>query len=65
MRSASYENGIDVSVLPFLTDQIDDLERLGILPGHRDKLLHSIACLELVTPSSICRQRKGLVVPFS
>jgi class 3 adenylate cyclase/tetratricopeptide (TPR) repeat protein len=37
------ENGIDFSVLPYLTDQ--DLEKLGVLLGHRRKLLHSIASL--------------------
>jgi class 3 adenylate cyclase len=38
------ENAIDVSVLPDLTDQ--DLEKLGILLGHRRKLLRAIANLE-------------------
>ena len=35
------ENGIDFSVLPDLTDQ--DLEKLGVLLGHRRKLLRAIA----------------------
>jgi class 3 adenylate cyclase/predicted ATPase len=35
------ENGVDLSVLPDLTDQ--DLEKLGILLGHRRKLLRAIA----------------------
>ncbi|MBR0754582.1 AAA family ATPase [Bradyrhizobium jicamae] len=35
------ENGIDFSVLPELTDQ--DLERLGVLLGHRRKMLRVIA----------------------
>jgi class 3 adenylate cyclase len=35
------ENGIDFSVLPDLTDQ--DLEKLGVLLGHRRKLFRSIA----------------------
>jgi class 3 adenylate cyclase/tetratricopeptide (TPR) repeat protein len=34
------ENGIDLSVLPDLTDQ--DLEKLGVLLGHRRKLLRAI-----------------------
>jgi predicted ATPase/class 3 adenylate cyclase len=34
------ENAIDVSVLPDLTDQ--DLEKLGVLLGHRRKLLRAI-----------------------
>jgi hypothetical protein len=33
------ENAIDFSVLPDLTDQ--DLEKLGILLGHRRKLLRA------------------------
>jgi hypothetical protein len=37
------ENGIDFGVLAYLTDQ--DLEKLGVLLGHRRKLLHSIANL--------------------
>jgi class 3 adenylate cyclase/tetratricopeptide (TPR) repeat protein len=35
------ENGIDVGVLPELTDQ--DLDRLGVLLGHRRKMLRAIA----------------------
>ncbi len=35
------ENGVDLSVLPDLTDQ--DLEKLGVLLGHRRKLLRAIA----------------------
>src|SRR5205823_10782068 len=35
------ENGIDVSVLPELTDQ--DFDRLGVLLGHRRKMLRAIA----------------------
>ena len=38
------ENAIDDSVLPDLTDQ--DLEKLGVLLGHRRKLLRAIANLE-------------------
>jgi class 3 adenylate cyclase/predicted ATPase len=38
------ENAIDVSVLPDLTDQ--DLEKLGVLLGHRRKMLRAIAELE-------------------
>jgi class 3 adenylate cyclase/tetratricopeptide (TPR) repeat protein len=40
------ENGIDFSVLPDLTDQ--DLEKLGVLLGHRRKLLRAIADLEAI-----------------
>jgi class 3 adenylate cyclase/predicted ATPase len=35
------ENGIDVSVLSYLTDQ--DLEKIGVLLGHRRKMLAAIA----------------------
>ena len=37
------ENGIDVSVLRYLTDQ--DLEKIGVLLGHRRKMLAAIADL--------------------
>ena len=43
------ENGIDFSVLPDLTDQ--DLEKLGVLLGHRRKLLRAIADLEAIEKS--------------
>ena len=35
------DNGIDVSVLPHLADQ--DLEKVGVLLGHRRKMLAAIA----------------------
>jgi hypothetical protein len=38
------ENGIDVSVLRYLTDQ--DLEKVGVLLGHRRKILAEIAKLD-------------------
>jgi SAM domain (Sterile alpha motif) len=38
------ENGIDVSVLRYLSDQ--DLEKIGVLLGHRRKMLAVIAQLE-------------------
>ena len=37
-------NGIDFTVLPALTDK--DLEKLGLLLGHRRKLLRAIAALD-------------------
>jgi hypothetical protein len=40
-EAAFRENAIDRSVLPDLTDQ--DLEKLGVLLGHRRKLLRAIA----------------------
>jgi hypothetical protein len=42
------DNGIDFSVLPDLTEQ--DLKDLGVLLGHRRKLLRAIAELD-GTPS--------------
>jgi SAM domain (Sterile alpha motif) len=38
------ENRIDLSVLPDLTDH--DLEKLGVVPGDRRKMLRAIANLE-------------------
>jgi class 3 adenylate cyclase/predicted ATPase len=43
-EAAFRENAIDLSVLPDLTDQ--DLEKLGVLLGHRRKLLRAIAELD-------------------
>ena len=40
------DNAIDLSVLPDLTDQ--DLEKLGVLLGHRRKLLRAIADFEAI-----------------
>ena len=37
------DNAIDLSVLPDLTDQ--DLEKIGVLLGHRRKILRAIAAL--------------------
>jgi class 3 adenylate cyclase len=44
------ENAIDDSVLPDLTDQ--DLEKLGVLLGHRRKLLRALANLEAIPMSA-------------
>jgi class 3 adenylate cyclase/tetratricopeptide (TPR) repeat protein len=43
-------NGIDLSVLPDLTDS--DLEKLGVLLGHRRKMLRAIAQLHGVAPAT-------------
>src|SRR5262249_13441522 len=43
-EAAFRENAIDTEVLPDLTDQ--DLEKLGVLLGHRRKLLRAIAILQ-------------------
>src|SRR5215472_9952326 len=42
------ENGIDVSVLRYLTDQ--DLEKIGVLLGHRRRMLAAIAELSGAAP---------------
>jgi class 3 adenylate cyclase/tetratricopeptide (TPR) repeat protein len=47
---AFHDNAIDVSVLPDLTDQ--DLEKLGVLLGHRRKLLRAIAGFETIEKSA-------------
>jgi len=44
------ENGIDFGVLPDLTDQ--DLEKLGVLLGHRRKILRAIVNLKDIEKSS-------------
>jgi len=44
------ENGIELSVLPDLTDQ--DLEKLGVVVGHRRKMLRAIADLAPASKSS-------------
>jgi class 3 adenylate cyclase len=43
------ENGVDLSVLPDLTDQ--DFEKLGVLLGHRRKMLRAIGELSGVEKS--------------
>jgi len=59
------ENGIDETVLPDLTDQ--DLEKLGVLLGHRRKLLRAIANLENVEkgPFAIPTPAAPPVTPIS
>ena len=49
------ENGIDLGVLPELTDQ--DFDRLGVLLGHRRKMLRVIA--ELKQAEVITEQARG------
>jgi class 3 adenylate cyclase len=45
------ENGIDVSALPHLTDQ--DLKDIGVLLGHRRKMLAAISELAGATPAPL------------
>ena len=54
------ENGIDASVLHYLTDQ--DLEKIGVLLGHRRKMLAAIAELHGTTPLT---PERGAVEPKS
>src|SRR5215831_7149287 len=49
-EAAFRENAIDVEVLPDLTDQ--DLETLGVLLGHRRKLLRAIVSLQEIKKSA-------------
>ena len=49
------ENGIDASILRYLTDQ--DLEKIGVLLGHRRKMLAAIAELHGTTPLTPERRR--------
>ena len=54
------ENGIDASILRYLTDQ--DLEKIGVLLGHRRKMLAAIAELHGTTPLT---PERGAVEPKS
>jgi hypothetical protein len=50
-ETAFRENAIDAEVLPDLTDQ--DLEKLGVLLGHRRKLLRAIANLQGIEKGAV------------
>ena len=54
------ENAIDFSVLPDLTDQ--DLEKLGVLLGHRRKMLRAIAALD-DSPAAVDATKRWLPPP--
>src|SRR5262245_65986266 len=59
------ENGIDVGVLPELKDE--DFDRLGVLLGHRRKMLRAIAELnqaELTEAHRHDAERRHLTVMF-
>ena len=51
------ENGIDVSVLRHLTDQ--DLKDIGVLLGHRRKMLAAIGELAGAAPGNTCSPPPG------
>jgi SAM domain (Sterile alpha motif) len=58
------ENGVDVSVLPHLTDQ--DLKDLGVLLWHRRKMLATIAELAgavQAPPQSAIQSRSPKILP--
>ncbi len=62
------ENGIDAEVLPDLTDA--DLEKLGVVLGHRKRLLKAIAGLNVPSasvvsaPAADAAERRQLTVMF-
>ena len=62
VEGAFRENAVDAEVLHDLTDQ--DLERLGVLLGHRRKLLRAIATLD-VRPASGSPQQPSPMLPES
>jgi class 3 adenylate cyclase len=49
-ESAFRDNAIDAEVLPELTEA--DLEKLGVLLGHRKRILRAIATLDDVAPAA-------------
>ena len=50
------ENGVDLESLPLLSES--DFEKLGVLLGHRKKLLKALAELNDTTASDIAAQSK-------
>ena len=50
-ETAFRDNGVDAEVLPDLTDA--DLEKLGVLLGHRKRLLKAIASLRRLATDRI------------
>ncbi|GEO16975.1 ATP-binding protein [Microvirga aerophila] len=54
-------NAVDAEVLPELGEA--DLEKLGVLLGHRKKLLKAIAALHDNQPSAVHRLREGTNAP--
>jgi predicted ATPase/class 3 adenylate cyclase len=60
-EQAFRDNAIDVEILPELTDA--DLEKLGVLLGHRKKLLKAIAALRTDEASSASLLQAGSSVP--
>ncbi len=67
-KSAFRDNAIDAEVLPELTEA--DLEKLGVLLGHRKRILRAIATLDGVAtpgpaaPARAEAERRQLTVVF-
>src|ERR1700722_10524432 len=55
------ENGVDAEVLPDLTD--GDLEKLGVLMGHRKRLLKAIAGLKSTATEPVQSQPAAKIEP--
>ena len=57
------ENGIDLSVLPDLTEQ--DLKEMGVILGHRRKILRAIANLEAEKSATVVPDAPAVPAPVS
>ena len=57
------ENGIDLSVLPDLTEQ--DLKEMGVILGHRRKILRAIANLEAGRGRDVVAHAPAVPAPVS
>ena len=57
------ENGIDLSVLPDLTEQ--DLKEMGVILGHRRKILRAIANLEAEKSATVVADAPAVPAPVS
>ena len=60
-EAAFRENAIDLSILPELTDQ--DLEKIGVLLGHRRKILRAISELNSTAASAPAAKLTPIVAP--
>ena len=60
-EAAFRENAIDLSILPELTDQ--DLEKIGVLLGHRRKILRAISELNSTAASAQAAKLTPSVAP--
>ena len=60
-EAAFRENAIDLSILPELTDQ--DLEKVGVLLGHRRKILRAISELNSTAASAQAAELTPILAP--